>query len=141
MSGFSTKQFNSTGPTTLIKSPDTNRLTMTFNSFDETTSYLMFVDGVIQCSTLAGVVQYDIIFNGKKLHSRSVQTSSNMETTSIGTHWPLKCADCKQVTESDGTISYRNELVLQFVWTPVANLINVTLPTIENVSISVLATA
>ena len=139
MSGFATKQFANNGAVVLNRLPDLNQFSMTFNSFDENTSYLMWIAGNAQCGAPAGSMQHDVLLNGKKIMTRTIQTSSNQDTTPITCHWPIKCTDCTRVTEADGSITYKNEIILQFGWTPVLNLLNITFPSVEFLSVTVVA--
>ena len=141
MSGFVSKQFAATTPFSLSTDNSQNRFVTNFNSFDETTSYWLVVDGYAQCAVTSGTVKFDILFNKKVIVSRTFQTSSVLDTMALGMNWQVQCKDCVRTTDSDGNINYANEITLQFTWTPPTSLVNITTPSVQCLAVALLATA
>ena len=143
MSGFVSQQFADDGAE-VVTSSTPSTFTTPIASFDSTTKYLILVDGLAKCPTASGVLLFDILFNGQKvLNTRQIQTASSVATTPLSVNWPVDCANCTQSTADDGTITFNNNLVLQFTWTPPtgANVSGLQQPTVESLSVSMLAVA
>lgn len=143
MSGFASQQFADDGAV-VVSSSTPSTFTTPIASFDVTTKYLVLVDGLAKCPGSSGVLLFDILFNGKKvLNTRQIQTSSTVATTPLSVNWPVDCADCTQSTADDGTVTFNNNLVLQFTWSPPSgsNVATLQQPTVESLSVSMLAVA
>jgi len=143
MSGFASQQFADDGAV-VVSSSTPSTFTTPIASFDVTTKYLILVDGLAKCPAASGVLLFDILFNGTKiLNTRQIQTASSVATTPLSVNWPVDCANCTQSTADDGTVTYNNNLVLQFTWTPPSGVDTSSLqqPTVESLSVSLLAVA
>lgn len=143
MSGFASQQFADDGAV-VVSSSAPSTFTTPIASFDTTTKYLVLVDGLAKCPAASGILLFDILFNGQKvLNTRQIQTATAVATTPLSVNWPVDCANCTQTTADDGTVTYNNNLVLQFTWNPTSGTDPSTLtqPTVESLSVSLLAVA
>lgn len=147
MSGFDSLQFAE--EPIQISAGIPQEFVVTFNSFDPSTKYLVFVDGLAKCPWVLGSLQFDILINGKNMiSSRMIQTATDIGTTPLSINWPVVCSDCTIVQHEDGSMDYVNEILLRFTWhqsdndtTTTTSTITTTTPSVQSISVSVLAVA
>lgn len=124
--------------TMTLPSTDNYTIEKVFYSYDQTTRYLIWMDGFAQCPN--GVANMDIMWNGKKLVDTRPLKTSTVGTTALSMNSSALCTDAQLITNSDGSTAYKNVIALVFKWT-VDDTTTITAPTVQGVSISMLPVA
>lgn len=106
-----------------------------FQSYDNTTRYILLLDGFAQCPD--GSLEMQVLLNGDALMPARPIKSSNGGSAALSSNTIATCNKAQQDTNG----LYQNTLTLAFTWMAPTNVDDASVPSVTAISVSMLPIA